>query len=118
VVLNDRIAPQGSHSGVTSETVVQVLNEKVNEVRGALMDSWGSPPGLLSASEIENLLAMHSDWSSWISELPLCSMRSKHKVIRVALSLSAWDGKRLPSKGHFIESYSYRWERLSLNEPS
>jgi magnesium chelatase family protein len=88
---------------------------RILKCRKRLNQLWGELPAHLSGSELETILQGHKDWSSYLDSLALNSLRSRHKVVRIALSLSVWDELEEPSLGHFVEASCYRPERLLLD---
>jgi predicted ATPase with chaperone activity len=104
---------------VSSEELFIRLKGKVFKCRENLKEKWGEIPGLLSGAETEKLIEAHPQWEDWIERLQVLSeastsLRARHKIVRVALSLSAWDGLDEPGAGHFMEAASYRPERFGL----
>ena len=87
------------------------LRKKVENVRAQLVEKWGGPPGFLLGAQIELILHRYPELQRLLSRLPYASLRSRHKMVRVALSLSAWDGLETPTEAHFSEAGYYRPER-------
>jgi magnesium chelatase family protein len=86
----------------------EALRFKVEDTHKRCIEKWGKPPGLLSAVEAEN-------FSSLIPErIRASSLRSRHKLIRLALTLSCWDKTSEPSAAHFSEASHYRAEELKI----
>jgi magnesium chelatase family protein len=103
----------------TSENLFYNLKSKVDRCRLQLVEKWGEIPGLLSGAQTEKLLETHPHWDELIERMQFSgdgntSLRARHKIVRVALSLSAWDGLDEPVAGHFMEAASYRPERFGL----
>ncbi len=94
----------------TSLELLQELRRKIQNARKLMIETWGVTTGSLSGKQIE----------TWISDQPkiqnlpwlkaASSLRSRHKIIRVALALATWEGKRTPEDGHFLEAYQLRPE--------
>ncbi|MGZ6371615.1 MAG: ATP-binding protein, partial [Bdellovibrionota bacterium] len=95
---------------------VSALQARVEAARATAIRRWGAPPGHLSASDVELLLQENPSWASALESIPLASLRARHKAVRVAMTLSVWDGADSPSWGHFAESGWYRPERFGLTE--
>ncbi len=89
----------------------QYLKDKVLHTRKLCNSYWGAPPGMISSYILEELLKNNETWTKYLSKHKL-SLRGKHKVLRLALTLAAWDGKQEPHETHFFEATCYRPERL------
>ncbi|MGK5083677.1 ATP-binding protein [Bdellovibrionota bacterium FG-1] len=87
------------------------LRQRVAQARTLARDHWGKPAGQLSATELETLLETHAEWKDSLRSLKLSSYRARHKILRVALTLAAWDGLSNPKHSHFFEAFCYRMER-------
>jgi magnesium chelatase family protein len=95
------------------------LLEKVNSTRKRLIELWGKPPGLLTGNELEAIIQQNTTtqkatttMKSALEGYTFESLRTRHKVTRVALTLAAWDQAPLPSQVHFSEAMQYRSEHL------
>jgi magnesium chelatase family protein len=104
---------------VSSESLFNHLKRKVEGCRTRLIERWGEIPGLLTATQTEKLIEEHPHWDELMERMQFngdstTSLRARHKIARVALSLSAWDGLDEPASGHFMEAASYRPERFGL----
>jgi predicted ATPase with chaperone activity len=80
------------------------------------IESWGEVPAQLAPAAVEKLLERNLSWRKALDQLQLTSLRARHKTVRVALSLSIWDGAREPQAAHFMEASCYRPERFGLCE--
>jgi len=97
------------------------LREKVEKARKFASENWGGPPGRLKGSEIEDILnkKYSETWNRFLQSASISSsnsfselsLRARHKIARVALSLSAWDGASEPSWAHWMEAAFYRPEK-------
>jgi magnesium chelatase family protein len=90
------------------------MQERVGRCRERLLRRWAQIPGLLSAVETEALIGSHPQWDQALENISMSTLRARHKIVRVALSLAAWDDVDEPGVGHFIEAASYRPERFGL----
>jgi magnesium chelatase family protein len=90
------------------------LKTQIELARSRAIEFWKAAPGCLSATEIERLLDENPTWKSALDQLQLSSLRARHKTVRVALSLSVWDGTPGPQPAHFMEASCYRPERFGL----
>jgi magnesium chelatase family protein len=99
---------------VPEESALTELRDRVLQARERLLRTWGELPGRLNGSRAEELLERHPHWRPLLETPPLASLRSRHKRLRVALSLAAWDGKTLPEKAHFLEAALLRPESAGL----
>lgn len=107
------------HPESPSVQLRETLAEKrahLDKCREILYGNWSMLPANLQAHQLERLLLDHSEWIENLNGLQVSSMRSRHKVLRIALSLAAWDGQIAPSRAHFIEASCYRPERFGLCE--
>jgi magnesium chelatase family protein len=117
VSMSMSLPPHDSTSAdLGAEACLEKLQKKLVHARGLMKRNWGNLPGLLSGSELESLLKSNPEWASRISNLPFVSLRSRHKILRLALSLSAWDGFDKPTDAHFSEVACYRAERYFSSE--
>ncbi len=99
----------------TKDSVIQrldFLKEKIQKTRETLIQTWGDSILLGSGSYFEKLLDSRADWRSQLKKISITSYRSKHKIIKIALTLAAWDETIEPSAAHFFEASCYRPERL------
>jgi magnesium chelatase family protein len=85
---------------------------------------WGTPPGLLSSSDIERILHENPGWREILSRRSDLGMRSRHKLFRVALSLAIYEavkkgcanpGEATPSAAHFEQAFYLRPEGIGLH---
>lgn len=90
------------------------LREKVRVSRLQMRSLWGEAPGLLSGATLERLLVEHPSWSLTLSEYQHASLRSRHKMLRLAMSLAVWDGLEEPRVEQFAEAFCYRAERIQF----
>jgi len=88
------------------------LQEKVQAASNFAKKNWGAPAGQLPAATIEELMNFSSEWKNRVS--PARSLRSRHKIARVALTIAAWEQKCAPEATHFSEAECYRPEALGL----
>lgn len=93
----------------TDHELATGLQERVSQAREKALKRWGMLGGELSAENLEALLREHPEWLRWIGA-PCSSLRSRHKIIRVALSLCAWDARDEPRGSDFFEARLYRPE--------
>jgi len=86
--------------------------------------TWGMPPGLLGAAEIESILKEYPAWREILNRRKNVGMRSRHKIVRIALSLAIFERVEsdtkgstlpLPTERHFEESFYLRPEGLNLH---
>jgi magnesium chelatase family protein len=99
---------------IRRRTRLEAIREQVEKTRCKLVSLWGVLPGRLASKQVEDLLDGHPTWREDLSELPLSSLRARHKVLRVALTLSAWSEKDTPTEAHFGEALAYRGDHLGL----
>lgn len=96
----------------SAEARLLQLRKQVLQTREHAKRLWGNSPGLLSASQLENLLSHHQEWLQAPPLHEAGSLRNRHKVLRIALSLAAWDQLSEPTSAHFMEAVCYRPEQL------
>jgi magnesium chelatase family protein len=109
-----RLALQSSPREPARKTEPQAIRERVDRALVQARSRYGRPPGRLGAEEIERILRETPRFAELLSDAPLATLRSRHKVARVALSLAALDGEAVPGPVHVFEAVSYRPERLGL----
>lgn len=90
------------------------LEEKILSCRDRLIENWGKIPGLLSAVEVEEILQKNLEWKKELELLTWSSLRSRHKIIRLVLTLAEWDGCKKPLPAHFQEAIRYRADHLLI----
>jgi magnesium chelatase family protein len=91
---------------------LQELKTIVHKAREKLIETWGNPPGLLDSQVLENIIQSDSTIAGFLGQLTLESLRARHKILRIALTLAAIDGKTTPEEIHFLEAASFHPERL------
>ncbi len=96
---------------------LKVLRERVRTAHHLAVELWGGPPGRLSGSQVEEILTQRysETWNLFLKSASMTSseisLRARHKIARVALSLSAWDGTPEPTWAHWMEASYYRPEK-------
>jgi magnesium chelatase family protein len=90
------------------------MRQWVQNARELLIRTWGNPPGLLDSQELEKILQRHKSFGPFFDSLNLESLRSRHRILRIALTLAALDSKTIPDDHHFTEAAYYHPERLGL----
>jgi magnesium chelatase family protein len=99
-----------------------LLKEKVWVAQQRARNQWGDLPGALSAAKLEELLANRPQWETALAQARLSSLRARHKVLRVAMSLALLDcgptGPVEPGPAQFLEASCYRAEYYGLFESS
>lgn len=89
------------------------LKEKVDRCFEKSSVRWGVPAANLLSGDLEKMLTEHPRWLENLQQIPVTSLRARHKILRVALSLSLWDGNEEPSLAHFFEASCYRPESVT-----
>lgn len=112
VTSQEVLAPSPTHS--LTRDRLQALREKIALTRARALRLWGNLPGQLDSSELESLLADHPEWRARLDPARFASLRTRHKIFRVALSLAAWDAQSEPTIACFAEAECYRPERLGI----
>ena len=107
------IAVQLTQSAATDKPIVSkmrfdALKTKVAQTRMILVERWGKPAGRLLPTDLEELLSTHPKWTQWLDSFPDCTLRGRHKLLRVALTFAAWDQAAEVSVQHFKEAALYR----------
>jgi magnesium chelatase family protein len=100
------------------------FRDRTAEAQSLGEKTWGVPPGLLGPSEIEAILKEHPDWREALNRRKNVGMRSRHKIVRVALSLALFERVEsqsrgselpLPTERHFEEAFYLRPEGINLH---
>jgi hypothetical protein len=100
----------------TQERLI-ALRARVDQSQRFAIANWGGPPGRLRSAEVEAILnEKHSEsWNRFLQSASVSSsefsLRARHKVARVALSLAAWDNEPEPSWAHWMEASLCRPEK-------
>jgi predicted ATPase with chaperone activity len=90
------------------------LRDQVRQARARIVARWGTPSAEIPPAELEDYLANRP---GWVQSFPLrqaSSLRSRHKIVRLAWSFAAWDGEEEPGLAHLTEAAYYRPEQLEL----
>jgi magnesium chelatase family protein len=114
VLFTEPPVPQNADT-LASERL-QFLLKKVLATQKFLKARWGNIPGRLSGADLEALVRKYPNWNKLLDDLNFISLRSRHKILKLALTLSAWDEADSPSPSHFMEAFFYRPERYLLLE--
>ncbi|MBI4924920.1 MAG: ATP-binding protein [Bdellovibrio sp.] len=93
---------------------INQLKDKINKVKSRLINQYGAPPGQLKPYELEKFFEKNPTWKNESIFLDAESLRSRHKILRLALTLAAWDDKAYPNITHIHEASLYRPERLGF----
>ncbi len=88
------------------------LREKTLKTRLKLIKNWGNPPQKLVGSELERLIQQNGCWNRELENLNYASKRARHKTLKVALTLAAWDGGEAPTDAHWMEAHLFRADRF------
>lgn len=110
-----QLVTERPESHARTESAVQARQpefvERVERCRESLKKRWGKPPGRLSAGEVETILDSEPRIAEIWKDTPRpreASLRRRHKEMRVALTLAAWDpstsAPALPERRHFREA--------------
>ncbi|MCM0606675.1 MAG: ATP-binding protein [Xanthomonadaceae bacterium] len=100
-----------SQSKSSGTEKVSVLKQRITETRARLLSQSETLPSHWSGDQIENEIKSKLSHSTQELLKSFASIRSEHKVIRTAHTLSAWDGVRAPTLDHFKESAKLRPEQ-------
>jgi len=95
------------------------LRNHCEQARAAMLRDLGARTGALTGERLENWLTRHPRLADSSILKNAQSLRSRHRILRVAIALSYWDdpsGKSPPEPRHLIEAASYRAEALGLGE--
>jgi magnesium chelatase family protein len=93
---------------------IESLKARLNAASSKLSHKYGDLPGRLSAHALESILKENPRFLSSLLSLEGSSLRSRHKILRIALTLSAFDEGEGPENHHFLEASYYRPEALGL----
>lgn len=92
------------------------LKERIYQTQQQLIQRWGKLPSSLNTNTLESILknqqCSSAQPASIFETLTFTSLRARHKVIRVALTLAALDGCSEPTSGHWFEAHHYRAEQI------
>jgi magnesium chelatase family protein len=99
--------------GVSSSKLdhVEKLQMKIGKAQNLLKQNWSQVPGVMSGAALESLLDVHPTFRSELSKFSGLSLRSQHKILRMAFTLAALDERGEPKSSHFAEAYFYRSEQ-------
>ena len=93
---------------------ISCLREQIDKSLNQALSLYGAPAGWLTPNELEDFLKRFPKTKLTLDSFKLSSLRSRHKLLRIALSLAIWDGQEIPREAHFMEGYLYRPERFNL----
>ena len=106
-------APRPASENSRPEDHFEEVRARVDRVHAALQRTWGAAPGTLDGYQLETILGDHPTWRENLDRCAMASLRSRHKTLRLALTLSAWDSLPLPKPSHFWEAAQLRPEKLT-----
>lgn len=104
---------------------VQNLRERVALFREEAVRRYGRPPGKLTGTEVERVFSGGDPAENsaqarilrLLDDLPVAtSLRSRHKILRIALTLATLDGAAFPEPVHLSEAMTYRFENTAGDE--
>lgn len=104
--------PGGTPNSADTRTQWQKLREKVASSREEMISRWGAPPGRLDSAQLESLLRESPKLLEHRALQEAHSLRSRHKLLRIAMSLACWDGSPAPTPAHLTEASLYRCDRF------
>lgn len=90
------------------------LRLKVQRTREKLNQLYGNPSGHLDGVEIENFLSHNAKVVHHLSKFKMDGLRSRHKLVRLAMTLAAWDSKENLDEGLLAEAFFYRSDRFRV----
>jgi magnesium chelatase family protein len=99
--------------GMESYEGASSLREKVSQSQERLKRRFGKLSSHLSPEELESLIKENPGWANILRFDEVSNFRSRHKKVRVALSMCAWDGSDDIEFRHGIEVDAYRIEKLT-----
>lgn len=101
------------HPSVERKDPLKHLLKRVKATRERLEGNWGALPGLLPASKVESIIQDLSQQNllPYQQTLPN-SLRTRHKVARLALSFAAWREAKQPGPSDWAEANLYRPEQF------
>lgn len=86
------------------------LRARITHCRQQLSAQWGALPGQLSAAALESLLADRPPLQAALAQTRYGSLRSRHKILRLALTIAAWRGEGEPNSVHLWQAERMRPE--------
>lgn len=89
------------------------LQAQVEKTRSVLKKIWGKPSGLLRGHEIEKILRSSPPLSAALDRLTGLNPRSRHKVVRLALTIAALNDRKIPSEEDLFEASLLRSDRIT-----
>lgn len=104
--LEKRLSQQESFVSAREQEIQ--LKAWVEKTRSRALSLWGVLPGRMNGPQTEKLLSHHPDFEPTLAQH---SLRARHRIFRVALTLAALDGVDEPSLNHLFEATLYRPER-------
>ncbi len=98
----------------SASELLSQLRHQVHLTRQICRHRWGSLPGELEPSDLEKLLKENPKLEEALDAVSAGSLRARQKILRVAMTLSAWDGAGELGPAQLMEASCYRPERLGL----
>lgn len=95
---------------VKTEDRRAALLEKILDTQRRLRSNWGGLPGDFDGARLETLLIDHPAYADLLDSSKASSLRSRHKILRLALTFAALDGVDAPLPSHFWEAEMNRPE--------
>jgi len=115
------LTPPPAGAGEPPRKRAPFLREKAKATAIRMLETLGARTGHLEGSQIEAWLETHMKSARHPAKIERVlgqagSLRSRHRVVRLALGLSFWDGSdAAPGLEHFAEALELRPEKLGLN---
>jgi magnesium chelatase family protein len=110
------IAPENPGEPRPAAQALARLRERCARAREMALRTWEKLPGDLASGDLERLLKANPAWREAL-DANSSSLRARHKILRLALSLCAWDAPEIdriarPTSAHFLEAWAHRPERI------
>lgn len=104
---------ESNTTNVCADSQFKKLQQNIMRSQIFLKNRFKKLPGHLKSVELESILEKNPKWNDLLLSLKLPhSIRSKNKILKIALTLAAWDNIEEPSLTHFIEASLYRKETI------
>jgi predicted ATPase with chaperone activity len=96
-----------SASSGLQPTSFETLKKAIQTNHQFALDRWGSLPARVSAVDLETSIPIPSGFKQQLQSMN--SLRSRHKTLRIALSLQCMEQASELKDDFCLEALSYRW---------
>jgi predicted ATPase with chaperone activity len=114
VDLLNLVIPTSSPESPGAVTDLDRLRARIQSAQMRMLQTYGVLPTTFSSAELEAFISEHPRLQNTLGTLRLASLRSRHKALRIAITIAALDEETEVCPHHLEEAALYRPERLGF----